>query len=73
MHNKDLYIMGVDKRFGNVAIRWSTDGGKTWTIPTDRKSGLLATGGRYHTAPVPVTVHKGRIWRAMEDIYPKIK
>jgi len=28
---------------------------------------LLLEELRYHTAPVPMVVHKGRIWRAMED------
>ncbi|MHC4863542.1 MAG: hypothetical protein ACYTEX_05645, partial [Planctomycetota bacterium] len=49
-------------------IRRSDDSGKTWTVPQDKDSGLLLDGGRYHTAPVPVVVHHGRIWRAMEHL-----
>lgn len=63
--NGDLYIMGTNKHHGNFIIRKSSDGGKTWTIPYDNKTGLILEG-EYHTAPVPVLIHKGRIWRALE-------
>ena len=66
VHNDALYIMGVDKMWGSVAIRRSTDGGQTWTTPTDSQSGLLRDDGQYHTAPVPMVIHDERIWRAME-------
>ena len=65
-HRGALYLIGTYKAFGNAVIRKSTDGGKTWTKPVDKKSGLIAEG-RYHCAPVPVVKHDGRIWRAMED------
>lgn len=64
-HNGALYIMGTNKHHGNLIIRKSTDGGKTWTIPYDGKNGLLLEG-EYHTAPMPMLIHKGRIWRAVE-------
>ena len=35
--------------------------------PKDKHSGLLLDDAKYHCAPVPVVVHEGRIWRAMED------
>ena len=63
----DLYLMGVSKSYGNVVIRRSKDGGKTWTTPKDGQTGLLLTGSRYHTSSMPLLVHKGRIWRTMED------
>lgn len=65
VHNEVLYIMGTNKHHGNLVIRKSLDGGKTWTIPYDNKNGLLLEG-EYHTAPVPVVVNKGRIWRSVE-------
>lgn len=65
-HQGALYMMGVDAAFGNITIRKSSDEGLTWTLPKDENSGLLAIG-RYHTAPVPMVIHNGRIWRAMED------
>lgn len=64
-HNNALYIMGTNKHHGNFIIRKSTDGGNTWTIPYDKTQGLILEG-EYHTAPVPVLIHKGRIWRAVE-------
>ena len=67
VHDGALYLMGVSKRYGHLVIRRSTDGGKSWTDPKDRKSGLLHDDAQYHTAPVPVVVHRGRVWRAMED------
>ena len=73
MHNESLYIMGTSRHSGYVVIRRSTDGGKTWTEPKDKNAGLLAADGRYHTAPVTVVVHEGRIWRAMEDRSEKVK
>jgi len=65
-HRGALYLMGVYQAFGNIAIRKSTDEGKTWTEPRDENTGILAEG-RYHCAPTPVVVHEGKIWRAMED------
>jgi hypothetical protein len=67
VHRDNLYIMGVTHRYGDIAIRRSCDGGKTWTVPKDADSGLLRTDARYHTAPCPVKYHDGRIWRAVED------
>lgn len=69
VHRGDLYIMGTSAthRHGHCVIRKSRDGGRTWTDPTDKNNGLLFGDLSYTTAPVPVIVHKGRIWRAMED------
>ena len=67
VHHNSLYLMGASKRYGDTVIRRSDDGGRTWTTPKDAKSGVLQSGGGYHCAPQPVLVHKGRIWRAMED------
>ena len=66
-HRGALYLMGASKAYGHTIIRRSDDGGKTWTTPRDQHSGLLLGDGKYHCAPVPVVVHHGRIWRAMED------
>ncbi len=64
-HNGALYIIGTNGKYGDVVIQKSLDGGKTWTYPRDKNTGLLAEG-EYHTAPVPVVIHNGRLWRAME-------
>ncbi len=66
-HQQALYLMGTSCEYGFCVIRRSLDGGITWTIPTDHTNGLIFDDGKYHTAPVPVIVHKGRLWRAMED------
>jgi|GEM_PF-303384 len=65
VHNNVLYDIGTNKHHGNVVIRKSTDGGKTWTNPYNGKTGVLLEG-EYHTGPMPMLVHDGRIWRAVE-------
>ena len=66
VHKNDLYIMGTWKHHGNLIIRRSTDGGFTWTEPMGNRTGLLREG-EYHTAPMPMVLHNGRIWRALEN------
>ena len=66
VHRGALYIMGGGYQ-GKTVIRRSDDAGETWTDPKDEKTGILLPETRYHSAPVPVLVHSGRIWRAMED------
>src|SRR5262249_34272400 len=60
-------LIGTNRGYGHCVIRRSKDGGKTWTTPRDKDSGLLLADGKYHCAPVPVLIHEGRLWRAMED------
>ncbi|MBI1841266.1 MAG: exo-alpha-sialidase [Verrucomicrobia bacterium] len=67
-HWDGVYLMGTSRENGDVVIRRSLDRGRTWSTPRDAESGLLTEGGMYHTAPVPVIVHEGRVWRAMEDV-----
>ena len=66
-HAGAVYLMGTDKHHGHIVIRRSTDGGATWTEPVDTATGLLTPAGEYHTAPMPVVEHRGRLWRAFED------
>lgn len=66
VHQNDLYIMGTWKHHGNFIIRRSTDNGETWSEPTASNNGLIFKG-EYHTAPVPVIMHNGRLWRAIEN------
>ncbi len=65
VHRGKLYIMGTLAHYQSAVIRRSADGGRTWTEPKDGESGLLLTGP-HHCAPVPVVVHRGRLWRGME-------
>ncbi len=66
VHRDVLYFFGTNRHHGNTIIRKSTDGGATWTSPTDGRNGLLKEG-EYHCAPMAVITHNGRLWRAMED------
>jgi len=66
VHQKVLYIMGTWKHHGNLIIRRSLDGGTSWSEPDNSTNGLLRVG-EYHTAPMPVVIHNGRIWRAIEN------
>jgi hypothetical protein len=68
--NEHLYIIGVTKQLGSIAIRKSEDNGSTWTDPTNGENGLLSDEGEFHCAPVPVTIYNGRIWRAFEHRNP---
>lgn len=67
VHRGAAYFMGTDQHHGRIVIRRSTDGGTTWTEPRDTASGLLTPEGQYHTAPVPVVEHAGRLWRGFEE------
>ena len=74
VHQEALYLLGggITKSGAFVAIRRSTDGGETWTVPLDGSTGRLVTGGNYNAGATPVVVHNGRIWRAMEEVDPAV-
>lgn len=64
----DFDLAGSRQRQPNqLSIRRSSDGGATWTEPRASATGLPAPGDRYHTAPVPMLEHNGRLWRAFEN------
>ncbi len=71
-HNGDIYIFGTCRHHGNIVIRKSTDDGITWSNPYDAENGLIVTG-EYHTAPTPVLIHNGRIWKAFEYATHKVR
>jgi hypothetical protein len=67
-HHGALYLIGTTtEKYGNLVVRRSNDGGFTWTEPVDARHSLLGPNGGYHCAPQPVVLHRGRLWRAMED------
>jgi hypothetical protein len=65
VHRDALYILGTRHEYGDVLIRRSVDGGRTWTEPDGATTGLLRKG-TYHCAPCQTLLHNGRIWRSME-------
>lgn len=67
VHRGAAYLMGTDKHHGRIVLRRSTDNGRAWSEPLDASSGLLKPEGQFHTAPMPVIEHQGRLWRAFED------
>ncbi len=66
LHRRTLYLFGTSREYGNVILRRSEDGGKNWSIPRDKNSGIIRDGGQYHCAPMPVAIWKNRLWRAFE-------
>ncbi|MGO3807331.1 MAG: sialidase family protein [Sphingobacterium sp.] len=68
VHHGELYLLGPDRHHGTVMIRKSTNGGKTWTQPTNKENGVLLTG-EFHGAPMPVVEYNGRLWRPMETAH----
>ena len=66
----ELYLMGTAGHYGPLVIRKSRDGGESWTEPESREQGLLRDDQEYHTAPMPMLLHNGRIYRAIEDRNP---
>lgn len=71
-HNNAIYILGTCRHHGNIVIRKSTDGGQTWSNPYNAENGLLVEG-EYHTAPTPVLVNNGRIYKAFEYATHKVR
>jgi hypothetical protein len=65
-HRGAVYMIGTHHHHGALVVYRSSDGGKTWSTPKDGKSGLIRKG-KFHTAPVPIVTHNGRLWRAVED------
>lgn len=71
-HEGAIYIFGTCRHHGNIVIRKSTDEGKSWSNPYDAENGLIVAG-EYHTAPTPVLIHKGRIYKAFEYATHKVR
>lgn len=56
-----------------ATIARSLDGGHTWTVPTDSKTGVLIGGSDDFSVfcdPAPVLIHNGRVWKELEQIGP---
>lgn len=66
VHGGNVYLLGTDGGGGRIVIRRSTDNGQNWTEPGSASTGLLTDERGFHTAPMPVIEHQGRLWRAFE-------
>lgn len=67
VHRGNIHTLGTDKHHGRLVIRRSTDNGHTWTDP------VVLADGQWHTAPMPVLEHGGRLWRGFEDAHSSNK
>jgi hypothetical protein len=67
VHQGVPYMLGTSKHHGDIVISRSQDGGNTWSELIEGQQGWITTGGQYHTAPMPMLIKDGRIWRAFED------
>jgi hypothetical protein len=56
-----IYLMGSSAEYGRIVIRTSENNGRSWS-----SAHYLTGGPGFHTAPVPVVIHDGRIYRAFE-------
>ena len=65
-----LYMLGTWSPAGHIVICESTDGGQTFSFPEDEFDRGVLFRGPYHSAPMPVVIHEGRIWRSMETNEP---
>src|SRR5690606_12842235 len=65
-HQGSLWQIGTTKHHGDLVILQSQDEGVTWSQPSRPEKGLLRQG-EYHTAPMPMVEHNGRLWRAVEE------
>lgn len=67
--NGIVYMIGTSAghRKGHAIIIKSLDKGVTWSKPIDGNTGMILSDLSYHTAPTPVVIHNGKVWKAMED------
>lgn len=56
-----IFLLGTNAEYGRVVLRTSDDNGQTWSA-----AHYLTEAAGYHTAPVPIVVDHGRIYRAFE-------
>lgn len=73
IHRGDLYLLGTRVPRGDIIIRKYDRKNDEWSIVEDDRGRLVhpdrdeyPSDNGYHTAPVSIVVHNGRIWRAYE-------
>ena len=60
VHKARLYLLACSRQNGDLLLHHSPDGGETWASP------VFLAAGSYHKAPVPIIVHRGRLWTCVE-------
>ena len=60
---ESVYLIGPSKKGGGILVYKSDDNGLTWTSPE-----TLFADTDFHTAPTPVVVHAGRVWKGVDVI-----
>jgi hypothetical protein len=76
--DNNLYILGLTRAWGDIVLRQSTDGGRTWgsVVTLSSSGGPLAAAGatttapNYHRAPIGPTYHDGKLFFACENQDP---
>ena len=68
IHNGEVYALACSTEYGDLLIGKSTDGGKTFGLPTVLLRGSNGKGGwtGVHKNPQPVVTFGGRIWNTLE-------
>ena len=68
-----VYHIGVTRDYGDIVVRRSLDGGFTWSVPKDGKSGVIVKGtppGEPHRFRIETSgtelVHDGRLYKAYD-------
>ncbi|MDR0609418.1 MAG: glycoside hydrolase [Planctomycetaceae bacterium] len=62
VHDNVLYTLGTTSENGDIVIKKSTDGGRTWSVSDSNTTGLLFTGK--YSEQNAALIHNGRVWRA---------
>ncbi len=67
VHRNDIYMLGCSTEYGDFLIGKSTDGGKSFGVPTVlmRGSGRTYVAG-VHRNPQPVIEYQGRLYNTLE-------
>ena len=68
IHKGELYVLGCSTEYGDLLIGKSTDGGKTFGVPSVIMRGSNGRGGKegFHKNPQNVISYKGRIYNTVE-------
>lgn len=68
IHQGELYMLSTSTEYGDLLIGRSTDGGKTFSIPTVLMRGVGGKNGKagFHKAPHKILCDNGRLYTTVE-------